>query len=294
MRHTLLPFSHPWCKLVLFVLLILFKDHVLVAQQSKRIDGNRNVVTEVRSIQQFASLSVHGSWATVEIISGSMPHLSIETDANILRHIQVSQEGQALSICADGWIEPSFLKIRIQTPYLTQLTLSGWVKLHLKQLDVPRLEIVSEVGHVSVAGKADLLVVAGKKPDLDLTKLAVKRIEGTLIGRAKIVYSGAPILALSAPEATVVSDTAAIEQVQVQRVGLKLYNNRFSTVSLYIEGPSERKFSYGTEIPPYGRKNEFWPIGTKIYLEAKGANLQRGKLLHTVTATDAGQTVRLF
>jgi hypothetical protein len=277
-------------------LLFMLGMSTLLHSQTKRIDGNGKLSTRSLLVEQVSKIKVAGSWANVTITCGKMPLLEIYTDANIQPYIQVSNTNDLLAITAteNAWIEPTHLTIRIQLPYLHALELAGWGNIEIQHLDVERFLFKGDVGSLVVAGEVDTFTIESDQSRVDLQNVSIKQLNVTMTGRGTVVYGGTPLLTVAAAQGIVIStkEQESLKQNSKQDVvSITLYNNSMSKLNLVVEGPPKRNFSYGFALSMYAKKNEDWPVGTKLYLTKSG--LVKGTLLHTVTKTDQHKVITL-
>jgi hypothetical protein len=87
------------------------------------------------------------------------------------------------------------------------------------------------------------------------------------------------------------SQNQEVEKEKVQYVKVKLKNNRFTRIQTYVQGPKNRRFSYGMPFNAKQTRSENYPVGTRIF---KVNKFGMRKLLVTVKAEDAGKVVKLF
>jgi hypothetical protein len=93
----------------------------------RRVRGNGNVTTETRSTSDFKNVEVSG-WINVYVSQGSTCSVKLEGDENILRYIEVTQEGDRLIVkTRDGYdLEPSGdVRIYVTSPVFNRIATSG-------------------------------------------------------------------------------------------------------------------------------------------------------------------------
>ncbi len=81
----------------LFILLLMLMSVNLFAQPWKSIRGDGNVKKETRQVENFTSLSSHGS-IDVKINYGNSNSIQIEADENLLPYIETTVENGKLTI----------------------------------------------------------------------------------------------------------------------------------------------------------------------------------------------------
>ena len=259
----------------------------------KPLKGNRQVVTQMRSIDRFTSLSIKGSWANVTVEIGRMPLVEVTTDANIAPYIRSNASSGVLTIDTDRWIQPSQLKIRVQVPFVQRVSVEGWVKVDVSGLSGGGLALSGETGTLVLAGRLDSLLITGGQLIVNAKDLAVPQITATLGFGGTVVHQEQS--KLTATGEGIAYTAAAYEKREITRpevVSFTLYNPSNRRMQLYVRGPRERSFSYGFPLGAFAKRSENWPVGTRIYTSPVGG-AALGKLLYEVTSATAGQIIRL-
>ena len=114
----------------------LFFFFALIALSSCRhIKGSGNIVTEKRQTGNFKGISVGGSYE-VEVKTGPVIEVLVESDDNIMRYIQTKVEGDVLKISIKGaaGFTDAHLKVYITTPQINSIKSSGAANIKSKDL----------------------------------------------------------------------------------------------------------------------------------------------------------------
>ncbi len=93
----------------------------------KRVRGDGNIQTQERTVASFKNVEVSGS-IKVYVSQGALQPVKIETDENLLKYIEVEQEGDQISIREKpGFnLEPSAdLKVMVTSPVYNKIEVSG-------------------------------------------------------------------------------------------------------------------------------------------------------------------------
>ncbi|MCB0607327.1 MAG: DUF2807 domain-containing protein [Lewinellaceae bacterium] len=300
-------------KQILVMLAALTFLAALPAQSSGLVKGDGNIQTSKRSMGIFTAVSVNFP-AEVEVVCKSFPFLEITTDKNILDKIEVSESGGELSISQQGWIEPSKgVSIKIGAAYIDHLETGGYGNYTVTGIDVSAFNLVNPVGKVTLKGKAGELNVNLATGSVDAAGLiagkalvqisswgtakiyATESVGGYVTGRGKVEISGnPPKIDLNTSEGVVqqASGNADAAAPAIQYVNVKVRNNRMSGVDVVIQGPEERRFSYGTSFMGFQGKKEYFPVGTEIYEVDKSG--EKTRMLVRIEAASDGKTVNLF
>ena len=295
------------------VLILCFALVVNKALAQKPVNGNGNVIEQVRPLSQFKSVSLDFT-ANLVVVNGETPSFHIEGEENILPHIGTRVRGGTLYISQDRWIEPSRpVNIRIGTPFTSELETSGYSDVIVENVKGPRMLLNIGVGKVTLIGTAERILVRTKTGSIDATQLeskyadiaisshgivklnALDELIADINKRATIVYSGNPSIKnknnKNSGRLIPVNEYTEPESQEIKYVSLTLVNNSRKRVNLRVEGPVNRNFSYGFSMNANDKRREDWPVGTRIYQES---GLLSDKHLITITGEMQTQNVDLY
>src|SRR5450432_756493 len=174
----------------------------------KKVRGNGNITTEERSVSNFKNVEVGGQ-INVYVSQGSPASVKLEGDDNILKYVEVSQEGDRLIVKnKDGYdLQPSGdMKVYVTAPVYTEIETSGAcdiigqgkitnpedLKLKVSgagtikmELDAPRLTAeISGSGSVHLKGDT-------KELEFDLSGVGSAHCYDLLAENTKVDISGA-------------------------------------------------------------------------------------------------------
>src|SRR5258708_18931605 len=93
----------------------------------KRIKGNGEIRTEERSVNPFKNVDVSGA-AKVYVSQGSPATVKIEGDANLLQYIEVTQEGDNISVRERpgfNLVPTGDLNVYVTAPVFSKIAASG-------------------------------------------------------------------------------------------------------------------------------------------------------------------------
>ncbi len=282
-------------------------------QSFAQINGDKNIETKsypYKNIKTFNLKIV----AQVEIDATSDADLSITTDANIFEHLSIKNNDGELTINQATWVEASQIKIILGGKALEQLKTDGYSTINVKNLDADKFAVNASVGNVTLSGKANKLTAKTGTGKIDATALktniatviisshgtvkvnADELVDGNIAENGKILYVGEPkkINKKVGENGEMLSfeEYKAAPKVETKYIKLKLFNNKGKRIHTYVQGPQNRRFSYGMPFNPLQKRAENYPVGTQIYQVNKlGA---KTKLLYTVKEEDADKTVKLF
>lgn len=175
------------------------------------IAGDGKLKTDSRTVGAFHAIEVDGAY-TIEVVSGSAPKLSIETDSNLLPLVLTGVKDGVLTITNKKSISPTKCVIQIGTQNLESLALDGAGTIHVKDLDEKSFRLsVDGAGTITLAGKADSVEIgldgAGTidaselKSTKSLAKMdgtgtikvhATEQVDADINGAGSILYGGNP------------------------------------------------------------------------------------------------------
>lgn len=116
--------------------------------------GSGTIVTETRAVAEFDQITLAGEGAVI-ITEGPGASLTIETDDNLMAHIETTVRGGELRIATESGIDinpTNSVIYRVSTPEITELSLSGAGTLTLGQSEAESLTIkLSGAGGIEVA-----------------------------------------------------------------------------------------------------------------------------------------------
>jgi hypothetical protein len=278
------------------------------ASGQKPVRGNGNTTTQVRPLERFSGVNIDFV-AEVLVTVGESPGIEIVTDDNILPHIGTRIRGGKLLVSQDRWIQPSATPvIRITTPMLARVETSGYSDVEVTGVSGPRFAVDAGVGKVRVLGESDRIRLVTKTGTIDASQLTAEtaeiqitssgtvfvsaaELETDLSERAKVVYAGEPVIRGDLARVINVDAYEPAETTAPERISFVLRNSRLRIAKLEVEGPPEARFGYGFSMGPKAKRDETWPIGTRVY---QISLLGGRKLLLTVSARDRGNTIDLF
>ena len=305
---------HVFIKIIFRLIVIcLFLAAIPPANAQKPINGNGNIIEQVRPLSQFKSISLDFV-ANLVIVNGETPSFHIEGEDNILSYIGTRVRGGTLYISQDRWIEPTRpVSIRVGTPFITELTTSGYSSVKVENIKGPRMQINVGVGNATLQGTSGRIMIRTKTGKIDVTQLETKYVDvavsshgkvflgsieelvTNVSGQGKVIYAGEPAIKYNndgSRNAVIhVDDYKVPEAKEVIYVSLTLVNNSRRRVNLRVEGPLNRNFGYGFTMNAAEQRREDWPVGTRVYAES---GLLSDKLLLTVTEEMHREQVDIF
>jgi predicted small secreted protein len=138
----------------LLLVLLLPVAIVVTACNFRSIKGSGDLITETIEVSNIDGVSLSGI-GTVIITQGEGESLSIETDDNVMEHIEVEVDGRTLKLgFKNGFnaISPTQLTFNVGVDVLSSLAVSGSGDIESGALETDRLEVkVSGSGHVQIA-----------------------------------------------------------------------------------------------------------------------------------------------
>lgn len=150
-----------------------------------RVEGNRNVVTETRSVPNFERVQNSGIF-DVYIIQADYYEVVMEAESNLLPFIRTGVSGQRLTVETKDNLKPNYpIKVFVYTPEISEVKLSGSGLIYSDTLFVDKFD-------VALSGSGEIDVVAfGNDIYTEISGSGVAHVyaETDIIG-AKISGSG--------------------------------------------------------------------------------------------------------
>ena len=280
-----------------------------------QVNGNKNIETRTFKVSAFSDLSISTPAEVTINASAKNSTIEITTDQNIFSHISPQTNGDRLTIEPDTWIEPSQLKITINTPLLNKLTTSGYGKYLVYDLKQTEFLLNNPVGTVVLNGQVDQLKFKLNTGELDARQLVVSSIDAVIerFGIAKIntadflhasIWNDGIIVYQQKPasidrdlskDARLLSNSTyqnqQIKNTPPQIINFRLHNNSNERINAYVRGPAGNRFSYGFPLNANQKRKEEWPVGTKVF---KVSKIGIKTLLVEIDADNEGEVVDLF
>jgi len=176
------------------------------------IRGSGNAATENRTVGAFSRIELDGA-ATLDTEIGANTTVTVTIDDNLLPLIQTKVEGDTLRIYSKESYNTSHgLKVKITTPTLEGIAVSGAGDIHAVGLDAKNFELsISGASDAHLAGKAEAFAIelsgAGSVEAFNLLAKKVKvaisgaasaevyasqSLEATVSGTGSVQYKGNP------------------------------------------------------------------------------------------------------
>lgn len=190
-------------------------EDVSFMSSEPRVRGDGVHATEVRSVGDFQTLRVSGA-IDVEVACGAATGLEVAGDSNVLQYVETDVSDGALRVRLErgSYALRERLVVRLTTPSLMRLEVTGSGDAAVRALDEPRLTVVSQgSGNLSLAGRVDTLELELEgSGDVAATDLAcgavqvdttgsgdialgtVEALEARLTGSGDIEYTGRPAI----------------------------------------------------------------------------------------------------
>lgn len=217
----------------------------------KRVKGNGEIRTEERSVNNFKNVEVSGA-AKVYVSQGSPATVKIEGDANLLQYMEVTQEGDKISIRE----RPGFnlsptgdLNVYVTAPVYNKIAASGAcdiigqnkitnpedLSLHVSGAGDIRMDVdvPSLAAEVSGSGSIDLKGET-KDVDLELTGAGHAHCYNLLSENTKVDISGAGSAEVYA---------SVKLDAEVSGAGSVVYKGNATSVSQHVSGAGSVKKS---------------------------------------------------
>jgi len=150
-------------------------DGVLFDSDLNRVDGSGTIATETRDVADFERVTLAGEGRVI-ITTGTGASLSVETDDNLMQHIETSVSDGELDIRTESGIDldpTDSVVYRITGPAINAIRLAGAGDIDLDAASGSSFEIE--------------LLGAG---DVEVTRLAVEELKVTISGVGQVTAVG--------------------------------------------------------------------------------------------------------
>ena len=116
-----------------------------------KIEGNHNVVTEIRSVPMFHGVSNRGSF-DVYIIPSDEYKVVLEAESNLLPFIRTGVSGNTLYVETKDNLRPNYpMKLFVYTNWADEVKLSGSGSIHCDPMSVDHLDVqLSGSGYIEM------------------------------------------------------------------------------------------------------------------------------------------------
>lgn len=175
---------------------IIYANSSFSIGDEKTIQGNGQIVTQVRTVSPFNGIHVSGL-ANVMIVKGNSDQVNISTDQNLLPYLKTTVKNNQLYIGNEKNtdLNPSHvinIIITSKTLHFSDISAAGKITLTAKNIDTPKLR--AKIGgdtNMTLSGKIENgdLNLAGKS-DVTLCDMSATDIHFNAAGNSRIHLCG--------------------------------------------------------------------------------------------------------
>ena len=291
-------------KIILPIFLFSFLNSI-----NAQVNGNGKIVTREFTVKDFKNLLVNFP-ANLVIDCSKEYSLKITTDENIFKCIGIKNTSGNLSITQEKWLEASNgVQIKIGVEGLEMLETGGYGQTLVKNISGKNFNLLNPVGNVTLTGTVENFSFKTHKGEIDATKLLTTNIDAKITGRGlaelgdfktivstvdedgNITTKGSPFDGVDNKNEVAEAPNNQLKRTTPKYIDIKVSNNSFQRLHTVVQGPTNRRFSYGLPFFPYQKRKERWPVGTQLFKEnPDGTRI----LLTTIGAEDEGKVVEVF
>jgi len=220
---------HPLTWLAVFALLVAIaflvqhdvsqKDASTTAAKGSGVEA-----TATRNVAPFSRVELAGS-NNVEIHVGAKQSVTVEGDANLLRHVTTTVRGGELVVGTQGSFSTvAPMRVVVDVPQLDEISLSGSGRLTASGVDTTRLTVrLDGSGAVYAHGRAArVLALLNGSGDLELQHVVARQAHAVIAGSGQIWVFATKSLTASVPG-----------------TGAVLYSGNPATVSKVVSGTGD-------------------------------------------------------
>lgn len=145
------------------------------------VDGNGTVVEETRDVADFDRITLAGE-GRVLVSEAQAGSLAIETDENLLVHIETAVRNGTLEIATEAGIDldpTQSITYRVASPEITGLTLAGAGRIELGECDTETFSIA-----LTGAGDIEIGSLAADVLEVDITGAGSVQLAGAVRSQA--------------------------------------------------------------------------------------------------------------
>lgn len=171
--RRLLPYA---CALLVLSVVAGCDESIVVDAGARRVAGSGTIETEIRDIAAFDRITLAGEGRVI-VTEEQTPSLTIETDDNLLVHIETTVRKGTLEIATETGVDidpTESVTYRVAAPAITGLTLAGAGRFELS-------ECVSDAFSVVLSGAGDI----------EVDQLAADELEVVITGAGSVRLVGA-------------------------------------------------------------------------------------------------------
>ena len=276
-----------------------------------QVIGNGNRITKSKDLPEIDKIIININ-GEINIFSGLEENsIDITYDENIVDLVGTGIIGNSLVIDQLKWIEGKQDVIaNIYVKDIDSIENDSWSKVTVNNLNQNRLNILSDIGAMTLFGQVNELNINSRDGNIDAAKLQSKIanviIENDAIVKVfatellnitnnkngQLILNGKP-KKITGMEGQKANDSiVTLDRINTRFIDIKLKTKGLKKLSCYVSGPKPngKYFSYGLNLYPLVTKDEKWSIGTKLY---KVGAFGKKQLIYTVKEKDEGQTIRL-
>lgn len=182
--RRILPYA---CALLAMSVVAACDDAIVLNVDGRHVDGSGTIVTEARDVPGFERITLAGEGRVI-VTEAEASSLTIETDDNLLAHIDTTVRSRTLEIATESGvdIDPTGSVIyRVATPEVTRLTLTGAGRFELGECETEAFSVV-----LSGAGSIEVEQLVADELDVEITGAGDVRLVGT-VGSQRVSIPGA-------------------------------------------------------------------------------------------------------
>ncbi len=204
------------------IFVLLFLSLALFACDFTKIDGNGKIVTKkIDSVKNISGIDASGAF-TIIVNIGEPTMLEVTTDENLMKYIGLRVSDHTLKIYTKESVNPTKnITIKLTTPHLTEVELSGANDLKISNLDEKELTLeCSGASSLTLDGKVDKLQaeVSGSA-ELNSLELEAQRVRLEISGVAEAKVTARKFLRISASGAAEIEYAGDPELVNTDVTG---------------------------------------------------------------------------
>lgn len=156
-----------------------------------KIEGNRDVTSETRSVPSFTRVFNEGQF-DVYIVQASYHEIILECESNLLPYIRTRVDGNNLYVETKDNLQPNYpIKVFVYTPEIEEVNLSGSGLIYTDSVYADQLEVrLSGSGNIDMLVRANEVYLEISGSGDSYMEVEADKVEGSISGSGEMEFVG--------------------------------------------------------------------------------------------------------
>lgn len=275
-----------------------------------QVKGNGEVVKKTFDVATINKFELN-MYAEVTLDASIESQISIEAESNLIDNIDFEVVEGKLNLQQKEWIQATKpIRIIVGVPDIKNVEVGSHKTLRVIHLNQDQVVLTALIGKIEAEGDVRMVSLNAERGTVDASKLkteiatlsiwdagkaiinATEEVNGNIDDDAQVSFVREPKVIARGIKREVEKKSDDLFE-DAMYINFKIKNNSWNRNHFVVKGPKKdgSYFGYGFPMMPGTVKKERWTVGTKVY---KVNKLGLKKLLITIKAEDAGNTIELF